>query len=72
MPEYLTTSEFQRWAEQFDKKLDEITEIRRDTVQNTIDIALLKEKQTKYQRVNGTLSAVIGGIISALVSYSNK
>jgi phenylacetate-coenzyme A ligase PaaK-like adenylate-forming protein len=69
MPEYLTTDEFTRWAESFDRKLNEITDIRKDTIQNTIDVGIVKASCARSKSVNGTISAIVAGITSALVTF---
>lgn len=73
MPEYLTTSEFERWARVFDKKLDEIVVLRDDVAENTIAIRVLQDQQTRAKGVNGTISAIVSGIVSAVaVAWSAR
>ncbi len=70
-PEYLSTREFERWAEQFDRKLDEIGKIREDVAEAKIEIALLKQQHTRAKAASGTISAVVSGIVSAaIMAYS--
>lgn len=70
-PEYLTTGEFTRWTEHFDKKIDRVLDhIEAQTATNlttATELAALKVKQDEDAAGVGRRTTIISSAVSAFV-----
>ena len=85
-PEFLTKDVFEVWAKNFDRRLDEVIEVRDrvdvleqevavlgDRSERAETVADRAERATRsHKGISGVISAVVSGIVSGLVAWGHK
>lgn len=75
-PEYLTKDVFEVWAQNFDRRLDEVLLVRDKVEEHSEEIAVLVDRSDRAEKtarnskgVSGVISAVVSGAISAFINW---
>ena len=70
--DYLTTDEFDRWAQHNDKQIErvigEIRETRAKVEGHSIELAVLKTVNEKHARTTKSWSTAVSALVSAIVT----
>jgi len=68
--EFLRTAEFERWAEQFDRRLEPIKNLAEVQAAHGRDIAVLKDRadHSPSRGAAGAISALVASVISGIIS----
>lgn len=77
--EYLTTREFTRWAEQFDKRLEKVDSLAEKLEINSENIAVLFDRSDgarvesrRSKGVNSVIAAAVSGIVTAIFGWAHR